>query len=116
MLGPSAPLPPRQTVMNARRPAGRSANARAQMVTTIAFFIVGLSIVLSFNWTNGGFRPDAATTILFGILVAAFIFVGARYASANSAAFAASPRLCPACGRAIPADVVLCPDCGQRLS
>jgi Lon-like ATP-dependent protease len=53
---------------------------KASMVMTIVFFIIGLSILLSWDWTtNTGFRPDAAMTILFGILVAAIIYIATRY-------------------------------------
>ncbi len=53
---------------------------KASMVMTIVFFIIGLSILLSWDWnTNAGFKPDAAMTILFGILVAAIIYIATRY-------------------------------------
>ncbi|HYM39997.1 MAG TPA: ATP-dependent protease LonB [Thermoplasmata archaeon] len=52
---------------------------KASMVMTIVFFIIGLSVILSYDWVNGGFRPDAAMTILFGILVAAIIYIATRY-------------------------------------
>ena len=53
---------------------------KASMVMTIVFFIIGLSVLLSWDWTtNAGFRPDAAMTILFGILVAAIIYIATRY-------------------------------------
>ena len=52
---------------------------KASMVMTIVFFIIGLSVILSYDWANGGFRADAATTILFGILVAAIIYIATRY-------------------------------------
>ena len=52
---------------------------KASMVMTIVFFIIGLSVILSFDWQSGSFRSDAATTILFGILVAAIIYIAFRY-------------------------------------
>ena len=52
---------------------------KASMVMTIVFFIIGLSVILSYDWEHGGFRSDAATTILFGILVAAIIYIATRY-------------------------------------
>src|SRR5512136_2063449 len=52
---------------------------KASMVMTIVFFIIGLSVILSYNWSAGGFYPDAATTILFGILFAAIIYIATRY-------------------------------------
>ena len=52
---------------------------KASMVMTIEFLIIGLSIILSYDWTNGGFLPSAPTNILFGILVAAIIYIATRY-------------------------------------
>ena len=52
---------------------------KASMVMTIVFLIIGLSIILSYDWTNGGFLPSAPTNILFGILVAAIIYIATRY-------------------------------------
>ncbi len=85
---------------------------------TVVSFIIGLSVILSFNWTANppGFSPDAPITILFAVLVAAIVFVGARYAGGAPTAAVANPRVCPACGRSIPADALLCPYCGTRLS
>ena len=54
---------------------------KASMVMTIVFFIIGLSVILSYRWgdANPGFREDAPTIILFGILVAAIIYIATRY-------------------------------------
>ena len=54
---------------------------KASMVMTIVFFIIGLSVILSYRWgdPNPGFREDAPTIILFGILVAAIIYIATRY-------------------------------------
>ncbi len=52
---------------------------KASMIMTIVFFIIGLSVIMAYDWQNGGFRSDAATTILFGILVAAIIYIATRY-------------------------------------
>ncbi len=52
---------------------------KASMVMTIVFLIIGLSILLSYNWQGGGFLPSASTNILFGILVAAIIYIATRY-------------------------------------
>jgi len=83
----------------------------------VATFIVGLSVFLSYDWALGGFRPDAAFTILFAVLVAGIVFIASRYtATRASPAGATGMRLCPGCGRSIPPDAVLCPYCGQRLS
>ncbi len=85
------------------------------MVMTIVFFIIGLSVILSYDWTNGGFRPDAATTILFGILVAAIIYIATRRVAPRQGYGPLNAELCPACSRRIPADALLCPYCGLRL-
>ncbi|HLE53981.1 MAG TPA: ATP-dependent protease LonB [Thermoplasmata archaeon] len=52
---------------------------KASMIMTIVFFIIGLSVIMAYDWGRGGFRSDAATTILFGILVAAIIYIATRY-------------------------------------
>src|SRR6266550_772610 len=54
---------------------------KASMVMTIVFFIIGLSVILSYNWgaPTPEFRSDAPNIILFGILVAAIIYIATRY-------------------------------------
>src|SRR5436309_1717037 len=54
---------------------------KASMVMTIVFFIIGLSVILSYNWgaQTPEFRTDAPNIILFGILVAAIIYRATRY-------------------------------------
>src|SRR6267378_603719 len=54
---------------------------KASMVMTIVFFIIGLSVILSYEWgaSTPQFRPDAPNIILFGILVAAIIYIATRY-------------------------------------
>ena len=116
MSGPSAPLSSRQTGTTRQARAGPGSAVRTQFLTTIASFIVGLSVILSFDWTSGGFRSDAGTTILFGILVAAIIFIASRWGKGMSTRAVASFRACPASNRAIPGDSLLGPYCGQRLS
>ena len=51
---------------------------KASMMMTIIFFIVGLSVLLSITWTPTGpqFNP---MVLLFGILVAAIIYMATRY-------------------------------------
>src|SRR5207249_3677683 len=51
------------------------------MVMTNVFFIIGLSVILSYQWGSPTpeFRPDAPNIILFGILVAAIIYIATRY-------------------------------------
>src|SRR2546428_3209438 len=54
---------------------------KASMMMTILFFIIGLSVILSYQWGSETpqFRPDAPNIILFGILVAAIIYIATRY-------------------------------------
>ncbi len=108
MSATAAPLPPRDRMAQASRDALQRTERRSGMLMTVAFFIVGLSIVLSYNWAEGGFTPEPPAVITFAVLVAAIIYVAARYAGANT-------RKCPACNRFIPIDSVLCPYCGQQL-
>ena len=44
---------------------------KASVVMTIVFFIIGLSVILSYNWGSPTpeFRTDAPNIILFGIVV-----------------------------------------------
>jgi hypothetical protein len=98
--------------------AGRAEQERkARVLVTIAFFIIGLSIVLSYDWGAPApqFRSDAGLTILLGILVAAIIYIASRYTTKGAGPFGLGLRFCPACGRRIPFDARLCPYCGQRL-
>src|SRR5438093_12387058 len=54
---------------------------KASMVMTIVLFIIGLSVILSYQWGSPtpDFRTDSPTIILFGILVAAIIYIATRY-------------------------------------
>src|SRR3989454_1138635 len=54
---------------------------KASMVMTIVFFIIGLSVILAYDWgaQTPQFRTDAPNIILFGILVAAIIYIATRY-------------------------------------
>jgi Lon-like ATP-dependent protease len=52
---------------------------KASMMMTIIFFIIGLSVILAYNWTGEPGPPFNSTTILFGILVAAIIYIATRY-------------------------------------
>jgi len=55
---------------------------KASMMMTIIFFIIGLSVILAYNWSQDPSRPlFDSTTILFGILVAAIIYIATRYTS-----------------------------------
>ncbi|HKZ99868.1 MAG TPA: ATP-dependent protease LonB [Thermoplasmata archaeon] len=53
---------------------------KASMMMTIIFFIIGLSVILSYNWQQDPTEPPfSPTVILFGILVAAIIYIATRY-------------------------------------
>jgi len=86
---------------------------KASVVMTIVFFIIGLSVILSYNWGSPTpeFRTDAPNIILFGIVVAAIIYIAARYSGQGRF----RSRHCTACGRGIPFDALLCPYCGFRF-
>ncbi len=110
MSAPSVPSPPWDQPRAPPIVERKSEDRKASVVLTIMFFIVGLSVVLSYDWGGNppAFRPDAATTILFGVLVAAIVYIAFRSSST-------SRGVCPACRRIIPGDAYLCPYCGQRL-
>jgi len=109
MSAAPAPLPPRDRSTQVTRDAGMRADRRSIAVLTVVILLVGLSGLVSFNWSAGGFIPEAPTGIFLAALVGAIIYVSFRYAAANA-------RTCPACSRRIPPDALLCPYCGQRLS
>jgi len=84
---------------------------------TIVFFIIGLSVILSYNWgaPTPQFRPDAGLVILLGILISAIIYIAARYAATGPGAFGMGLRFCPECGRQIRFDATVCPYCNRPL-
>jgi hypothetical protein len=86
---------------------------KASMVMTIVFFVIGLSVIFSYEWgaPSPQFRPDAPNILFLGILVAAIIYIAARYS--GQARFRA--RLCTSCGRSVPFDALFCPYCGIRF-
>ena len=90
---------------------------KAATVMMVVFFIIGLSVVLSYDWRSPtpAFRPDAGTVILFGILVAAIIYIAARYAGQDDWQSRFRLRFCPNCGRQIRFDAIVCPYCNHRL-
>jgi len=63
---------------------------------TIVFFIIGLSVVLSYDWGSPTpqFRPDAGLVILLGILISAIIYIAARYAAKGPGAIGMGLRFC----------------------
>jgi len=90
---------------------------KAATVMTVVFFIIGLSVVLSYDWRSPtpAFRPDAGIVILFGILVASMIYAAARYAGKEGGPSGFRLRFCPNCGRQIRFDTTVCPYCNHRL-
>src|SRR5436853_7393734 len=61
--------------------AAQREEQKASVLMTVVFFIIGLSVILSYEWgaPTPQFRPDAPNIILFGILVAAIIYIATRY-------------------------------------
>jgi len=90
---------------------------KAATVMMVVFFIIGLSVVLSYDWRSPtpAFRPDAGTVILFGILVAAIIYIAARYAGQDDWQSRFRLRFRPNCGRQIRFDATVCPYCNHGL-
>ena len=90
---------------------------KAAAVMTIVFFIIGLSVILSYDWgaPTPQFRPDAGLVILLGILISTIIYIAARYAARGPGAFGTGLRFCPECGRQIRFDATVCPYCNRPL-
>ena len=90
---------------------------KAAAVMTIVFFIIGLSVILSYDWGSPTprFRQDAGLVILLGILISAIIYIAARYAARGPGAFGMGLRFCPECGRQIRFDATVCPYCNHLL-
>jgi len=82
-------------------------------VTTIVFFIIGLSVILSYEWgaPTPAFRNDAPSIIFLAILVAAIIYIASRVSTLGLH----RPRSCTSCGRRIPFDALFCPYCGYQF-
>src|SRR5256886_7464986 len=59
---------------------------KAAAVMTIVFFIIGLSVILSYDWgaPTPQFRPDAGLVILLGILISAIDRKSTRLNSSHS--------------------------------
>src|SRR3989337_2747477 len=51
---------------------------KGAMMMTIIFFIIGLSVILSYDWTGTQGKLFEPTGILFGILVAGVIYIRTR--------------------------------------
>jgi hypothetical protein len=83
----------------------------------VVFFIIGFSVILAYDWgaPTPSFRMDAPNIILFGILVAAIIYIASRFRMGGPGAAGFRLRFCPACGRQIRFDATQCPYCGHRL-
>ena len=90
---------------------------KAAAVMTIVFFIIGLSVILSYDWESPTpqFRQDAGLVILLGILISAIIYIAARYAARGPGVFGMGLRFCPECGRQIRFDATVCPYCNHLL-
>ena len=109
MPEPRAPLPPRQPGLEPPPQGVRGTQPRKRPLTTLVFFIVGLSVILSFDWSTGSFSPNAPFTIAIAVLIAVALYVLISYVARNI-------RRCVACGRSVPMDAVVCPYCGGPLS
>jgi len=98
-------------------PSSGAQARKASVIMTIVFFIIGLSVVLSYDWgaPTPQFRPDAGLVILLGILVGAIIYIAARYSSQSGGPYGFGLRFCPECGRQIRFDATVCPHCHRRL-
>jgi predicted nucleic acid-binding Zn ribbon protein len=81
----------------------------------IISLIIGLSVVLSYEWwrPEPGSRADAPNIIFLGIAIGVILYVAARLVGEGGAI--GRKRFCPACGRMIPFDANLCPYCGRRF-
>lgn len=91
--------------------AREKAEHKASVMMAIIFFMIGLSAILSYNWSETEARPlFDPTTILVGVVIAAIIFVASRVRERGLRL-----RFCPACGRQIPFDAHPCPYCGRQL-
>src|SRR2546427_12128406 len=82
-------------------------------VTTIVFFIIGLSVILSYEWgaPTPSCRNDAPSIIFLAILVAAIIYIASRVSTLGLHL----PGSCTSCGRRIPVDGLFCPDSGAQF-
>ncbi len=90
---------------------------KARRVMVFAFFIIGLSVILSYDWRSPTpqFRQDAGPVILFGIVVAAIIYIASRYTAQGGGPLGFGLRFCPECGRQIRFDANQCPYCHHLL-
>jgi hypothetical protein len=77
--------------------------------TVIPLFLA-LSLLLSFNWVQGGFYPNVSTNILLAVLGSSLVYLGLVLSR-----FFAFRRSCPGCGRGISFEAEACPYCGRRL-
>jgi hypothetical protein len=84
---------------------------------TIIFFIIGLSVILSYEWGAAipQFRPDALFIIAPSILIAAVYLVVYFFITRYDRGAPYQIRLCTSCGRGIPFDSLFCPYCGFQF-
>jgi len=84
----------------------RVAESKARLTTTVAFFIMGLSVVLSLEPRAAVFASYAWFVIPAGLAVGILIlFFGRRWMK--------QPRTCPACHQSMPWNSERCPFCGS---
>src|SRR5712664_2181040 len=72
----AGPAPPRAEAMQRRE-------QKSAMLMTLVFFIINVSVILSYEWgaPTPEFRPDTPNILFLGILVAAIVYIAARYAA-----------------------------------
>jgi hypothetical protein len=84
----------------------RLAESKARLTTTIAFFVMGLSVVVSLEPGAAIFASYARFVIPAGLGVGiSILFLGRRWVK--------QPRTCPACHQSIPWNSERCPFCGS---
>lgn len=90
----------------------RHADPALRLFLTVALLGIALAVILSYDWTNGGFTPGASATFLVAGLVAVIVVLAvAVIRSLNRP----PRRFCPSCGREIPFDARGCPCCSAEL-
>jgi hypothetical protein len=100
-LGMGAPSDP----LRARRI--RQLEARTSLRWALAFFIMGLSVVISFD-RDWGFAPYAWVTIPTGVTIGvAILFADRKWTRA--------PRPCPGCRQQVRWDAEKCQFCGTQI-
>ena len=84
----------------------RVAESKAYLITTIAFFIMGSSVLLSLEPGAAVFASYAWFVIPAGLAAGiSILFLGRRWMK--------QPQTCPACHQSIPWNSERCPFCGS---